>query len=60
MYGTAQVSGGHIHPAVTLATILTGHMHWTRGALYVAAQVLHLGLCSRVGPWSWRRPQGGC
>jgi glycerol uptake facilitator-like aquaporin len=34
------VSGGHLNPAVTFATCLTGHMSWPRGGLYCAAQLL--------------------
>ena len=40
MYATANVSGGHLNPAVTLAQCLTGHSSWGRGGLYVIAQVL--------------------
>ena len=39
VYITAHVSGGHLNPAVTFATCLTGHTSWNRGALYVIAQV---------------------
>ncbi|CAL8468984.1 g8525 [Coccomyxa elongata] len=40
IYATANVSGGHVNPAVTLANCLTGHMSWGRGGLYMAAQLL--------------------
>lgn len=40
VYATANISGGHLNPAVTLATIISGHMHWKRGVLYIAAQLL--------------------
>lgn len=40
MYTTANVSGGHLNPAVTFAQCLTGHSSWERGALYAIAQVL--------------------
>ena len=40
VYATANVSGGHLNPAVTLATIISGHMRWRRGLLYMAAQFL--------------------
>ncbi len=47
IFATANVSGGHLNPAVTLATILTGHMYWTRGVLYMIAQVcVCVGGCS--------------
>ncbi|CAK0782069.1 hypothetical protein CVIRNUC_005545 [Coccomyxa viridis] len=40
IYATANVSGGHVNPAVTLANCLTGHTSWGRGGLYMAAQLL--------------------
>ena len=40
VYITANVSGGHLNPAVTFATCLTGHTSWNRGGLYMIAQVL--------------------
>ena len=40
MYCTANVSGGHLNPAVTFATCLTGHTSWGKGLLYAIAQVL--------------------
>ena len=40
VYATANVSGGHLNPAVTFATCLTGHMSWPRGGLYCVAQLL--------------------
>lgn len=40
VYITANVSGGHLNPAVTFATCLTGHTSWAKGGLYVLAQVL--------------------
>ena len=36
----APVSGGHLNPAVTFTTFLTGHATLIRSALYVAAQLL--------------------
>ncbi len=38
-YATAPVSGGHVNPAVTLATAANGSIPWTLAALYVAAQL---------------------
>jgi glycerol uptake facilitator-like aquaporin len=40
VYATANVSGGHVNPAVTLANCMTGHMSWGRGGLYAVAQLL--------------------
>ncbi|CAL5221141.1 g3278 [Coccomyxa viridis] len=40
IYATANVSGGHVNPAVTLANCLTGHTSWGRGGLYMLAQLL--------------------
>eukprot|EP00891_Asterochloris_glomerata_P004183 jgi/Astpho2/4183/e_gw1.00064.59.1_t len=40
VYCTANVSGGHLNPAVTFATCLTGHTSWGKGLLYAIAQVL--------------------
>ncbi|KAK9809551.1 hypothetical protein WJX73_000988 [Symbiochloris irregularis] len=40
VYATANVSGGHLNPAVTFANCLTGHISWGRGGLYVIAQFL--------------------
>ena len=32
VYATKPVSGGHLNPALTLATTVSGHMHWVRTA----------------------------
>ena len=40
VYATANVSDGHVNPAVTLANCLTGHISWARGGLYMLAQLL--------------------
>ncbi|KAL4439446.1 hypothetical protein ABPG77_008775 [Micractinium sp. CCAP 211/92] len=40
VYATANVSGGHLNPAVTLGTIISGHIAWRRGLLYMLAQIL--------------------
>lgn len=40
MFATANVSGGHLNPAVTLGTIISGHIPWRRGLLYMLAQFL--------------------
>jgi aquaporin TIP len=37
---TANISGGHVNPAVTFATVLTGKMKVSTGLLYIGAQLL--------------------
>lgn len=37
---TAKISGGHINPAVTIATMITRHLSIPKGIFYVAAQLL--------------------
>jgi aquaporin TIP len=39
VYATRHVSGGHLNPALTLATGLTGHMHWIKALSYIFAQI---------------------
>jgi MIP family channel proteins len=39
VYATRHVSGGHLNPALTLATALSGHMHWMKATAYILAQV---------------------
>jgi aquaporin Z len=39
VYAIKHVSGGHLNPAVSLAAAITGHIDWTRGLLYLLAQV---------------------
>ena len=36
---TANISGGHINPAVSIAAVLTRKISVTRGGMYVIAQV---------------------
>jgi aquaporin TIP len=38
--GIGPISGGHINPAVTFATLITGHITPARGLFYIAAQLL--------------------
>ncbi|KAJ9506812.1 aquaporin [Haematococcus lacustris] len=40
IYAFANVSGGHLNPAVTFALMCTGHMKWWKGLMYMIAQVL--------------------
>lgn len=40
VFVTANVSGGHINPSVTIASMATGHTSISRGLYYIAAQVL--------------------
>src|SRR3989304_6143236 len=48
--GIGAISGGHINPAVTFATVITGRITPTRGAMYVVAPLAAVGL-EAVGPF---------
>ena len=39
VYITANISGGHLNPAVTLATIITGHIPFLKGLAYIFVQI---------------------
>jgi aquaporin TIP len=39
VYITANVSGGHLNPAVTVATVITGHLKFLVGVAYVILQI---------------------
>ena len=39
VFATASISGGHLNPAVTLASVLTRKMHPLTGAMYVFGQL---------------------
>jgi len=39
VYATQLVSGGHLNPAITLATAVSGHFHWVTSLFYIVAQV---------------------
>lgn len=39
MYATKYLSGGHLNPAVSLAALLSGHIDYIRGFMYIGAQV---------------------
>jgi len=38
IYAFCNISGGHLNPAVTFALMLTGHMKWWKGLMYMCAQ----------------------
>ena len=40
VYATAHISGGHINPAVTIATMITGKTPVIKGAMFIIAQLL--------------------
>ena len=40
IYVTANISGGHLNPAVTVATLITGHITIAKAVAYVVAQVI--------------------
>jgi aquaporin TIP len=48
VYVSANVSGGHLNPAVTVATLVTGHTSFSRGLAYIVAQVLGATLGSSL------------
>lgn len=40
IYAFANVSGGHLNPAVSFALMCTGHMKWWKSLMYMCAQIL--------------------
>lgn len=40
VYAMQQLSGGHLNPALTIATIISGHVHWIIASMYIVAQIL--------------------
>jgi len=44
IYAVAPASGGHMNPMITLATVLTGLTGFSRGILYMIAQVMGAAL----------------
>jgi hypothetical protein len=40
VYATANLSGGHITPTVTIATMITGHITLLKGLAYILAQLV--------------------
>lgn len=39
VYITANISGGHLNPAVTIATMVTGHIPLLKGLAYIFVQI---------------------
>ena len=39
VYAFANISGGHLNPAVSFALMCTGHMKWWKALMYMVAQV---------------------
>ncbi|KAK9846029.1 hypothetical protein WJX84_009303 [Apatococcus fuscideae] len=46
IYVTANISGGHLNPAVTLPTIITGHTGLFKGCIYIVMQLAGAALGS--------------
>lgn len=40
IFATANISGGHITPTVTIATMITGHIQIVKGLFYILAQII--------------------
>lgn len=40
VYATANLSGGHITPTVTIATMITGHIGLLKGIAYIISQLV--------------------
>ena len=40
VFAIANISGGHVTPTVTIATMITGHIDLLKGLLYMLAQLL--------------------
>ena len=38
VYGTQQISGGHLNPALTLAMVAAGYFHWVTALIYIITQ----------------------
>mmetsp|Transcript_19068 Transcript_19068/g.57612 ORF Transcript_19068/g.57612 Transcript_19068/m.57612 type:complete len:260 (+) Transcript_19068:165-944(+) len=39
LYATKHVSGGHLNPALTVATAISHHLHWIKATGYIIAQI---------------------
>jgi hypothetical protein len=57
IYAFANISGGHLNPAVTFALMCTGHMKWWKGLLYVIVQARGR---RRRRMWGARGTRMGC
>ena len=57
VYITANISGGHLNPAVTVATVCTGHISLLKAGAYIAAQIVGAILAHliQVSLLSWLR-----
>lgn len=53
VYTFANISGGHLNPAVSFALMCTGHMKWWKALLYMVAQVSLAGDTSGTGGGPW-------
>ncbi|KAI9613842.1 hypothetical protein H4Q26_009692 [Puccinia striiformis f. sp. tritici PST-130] len=65
MYALGPLSGGHINPFITLATMASGTLPLVRGAAYIVAHMLGsmVGgalVAAALGPGARNTSNGGC
>ncbi|EFP81962.2 hypothetical protein PGT21_019699 [Puccinia graminis f. sp. tritici] len=65
MYALGPLSGGHINPFITLATMASGKLHLVRGAAYVVSHILGSMaggalVAAALGPGARNTSNGGC
>jgi len=67
LYGTQQISGGHLNPALTLAMVAAGYFHWVTALIYIITQIVGavLGALLQIGlvpgvHWGQQPHSPGC